>query len=234
MRYPAANIQRQLQGILEPRPAVAAIAVSTDTEHYVVLTLAPLRAVRLFRRASKPLWETRVYVAEPPPKARLQAKAHYAVFDVNRVEALRRSERLVGWLEAGVFEAGVSREILGAIGPSIDRAADAFRAGEVSVAIAALDEAIGIASRLDATQSFLRLYQEAFLMRGLALERIDPARGKQAYRDFIDRCAGLAPYHPETLRAVAWAREAVERLVPIPGEGRARRRQREAREGNGG
>jgi len=118
-----------------------------------------------------------------------------------------------------LFEAGVSREILGAIGPSVDRASHGFRAGDFSGAIAALDEATGIAGRLDATQSFLRLYQEAFLMRGLALERIDPAKGKQAYRDFIERCAGLAPYHPDTLRAVAWAREAVERLVPIPAEG---------------
>jgi hypothetical protein len=234
VRYPAANLQRQLQGLLEPRPAVVATAVSTETEHYVVLTLAPPRAARLVRRRSRALWETRVYVTEPPPKARLQARAHYAVFDANRAKALHRYERLVSCLEARSFEAVISQEILGTIGPSVDRAADAFRGGNFSSAVAALDEAIDIAGRLDATQSFLRLYQEAFLMRGLALERIDPAMGKQAYRDFIERCAGLAPYHPDTLRAVAWAREAVERLVPIPGEGRARRRRGDESEGDGG
>jgi hypothetical protein len=233
MRYPASNLQHQLQGLLEPRPLLAATGVSIGAEHYVVLTLAPPRAARLLRHGTRGLWETRVYASEPPPKARLQARAYYAAFDGSRPEALHRYERLVDRLEAGSFEVETSREILGAIGPSMVRAADAFRGGDFSGAVAALDEAIGIAGRLDATQSFLRLYQEALLMRGLALERIDPAKGKQAYRDLIERCAGLAPCHAETLRAVAWAREAVERLAPIPAGGHTRRRRADANEGNG-
>ena len=224
MRYPASNVQHQLQGLLELRTPLAATVVSTAGAHYVVLTLVPLKAARLFRHGTRALWETRVYVSEPPPKVRLGASAHYAVFDANRTEALLRHGRLVDRLEAGSFEAETGREIVGAIGSSVDRVAEAFRAGDFSGSVTALDETIGVAARLDATQSFLRLYQEAFLMRGLALEWIDVAKGKQAYRDFIDRCARLAPYHPDTLRAVAWARETVERLAPIPGEGRARRR----------
>ena len=224
MRYPASNVQHQLRGLLEPRTPLAASVVSTAGAHYVVLTLAPLAAARLFRHGTRGLWETRVYVSEPPPKVRLAARAHYAVLDANQTEALLRHERLMDRLEAGSFEAETGREIVSAIGSSVDRAAAAFRADDFPGSVTALDETIAIAGRLDATQSFLRLYQEAFLMRGLALERIDAAKGKQAYRDFIDRCALLAPCHPETLRAVAWAREAIERLVPIPGEGRASRR----------
>jgi len=224
MRYPAPNVQRQLQGLLESRSPLAATVVSTAGAHYVVLTLVPLKAVRLFRRGTRALWETRVYISKPPPDVGLAARPEYAVFDENREEALARHERLVARLEGECFEVETGREIARMIGLGVNNAAKAFRAGDFSGAVATLDEVIGIAGRLDATLHFLSLYQEAFLMRGVALECLDGLKGKQAYRDFIALCASLAPCRPDTLRAVAWAREAVERLTPIPDKESAPRR----------
>jgi hypothetical protein len=71
---------------------------------------------------------------------------------------------------------------------------------------------------MDAVHHFLHLYQEVFLMRALALEADDPEAAKAAYREFIALYAGLPSPHPEVLRAVARAREAIERLTPIPGD----------------
>jgi hypothetical protein len=79
---------------------------------------------------------------------------------------------------------------------------------------------------MDPVHHFLHLYAEAFLMRALALEGIDADAAKAAYREFIRLYAALPSPHPDTLRGVARAREAVERLTPTPQEGSARRQGR--------
>jgi hypothetical protein len=53
-------------------------------------------------------------------------------------------------------------------------------------------------------------------MRALVLERSDRMAAKAAYRDLIALYAAYPINHLETLRGVAWAREAVERLTPAP------------------
>jgi len=132
----------------------------------------------------------------------------------------------VARLEAGTFETETSREVLASIRPLMDRGVEAFKAGDHRGAVAAFEEAIRIARRMDAVRCFVHLYQETFLMRALTLECIDPDAAKAAYREFIRLYADLPSHHPDTLRGVAKAREAIERLTPTPHEGSTRRRAR--------
>jgi hypothetical protein len=128
----------------------------------------------------------------------------------------------VARLEQGSFETETARDVLAPIRALMDRGTEAFRAGDPRGAVASLDEAIRMASHMDLLHHFLHLYQEAFLMRGLALECLDPDAAKAAYRDFIHLFAGLPSPHPDTLRGVARAREAIERMAPTPQEGSKR------------
>jgi tetratricopeptide (TPR) repeat protein len=224
MRYPVPNLRVRLQGLRESRKPLASTLVGTDVGHFVVLTLAPPNAARLMGQGPHALWETRVHESDPEVRVGLASAPRYAAFSETEPEALARHEALVARLEAGTFETETAREALAQIRPLMDRGAEAFRAGEHQGAVAAFEEAIRVARRVDAVRHFLHLYQEAFLMRALTLECIDPDAAKAAYREFIQLYADLPSHHPDTLRGVAKAREAVERLTPTPREGSARRR----------
>jgi hypothetical protein len=210
------GIRIQLQKTVESRAPLAATRVVTEAGHFVVLTLIPGNAARLRGRGRQPLWETRVYFSEPPPRIGLGSRPHYVVLDAARDEAAARHELLVGRLEHGSLEPGTSRDILCALRPFLDRAAEAFAAGDAPGALAALDDALRVAGELDGVHSFLHRYVEIYLMRGLALEEIDLPRATAAYRQLIALYADYPSHHPETLRGVARAREAVERLTPVP------------------
>jgi len=224
MRYPVPNIRLKLQAVREPRKSLASTLVATGAGHFVVLTLAPLKAARLMGQGPRALWETRVHESDPEMRVGLGSALRYAAFSATESEALARHEALVARLEAGTFETETAREVLAPIRPLIDRGAKAFKAGDRRGAMAAFDESIHVARQLDAVRHFFHLYQEAFLMRALVLEWFDPDGAKAAYREFIHLYAALPSHHPDTLRGVARAREAVERLTPTPGEGSARRR----------
>jgi hypothetical protein len=224
MRYPVPNIGLKLQGLREPRKPVASTLVGTEAGHFVVLTLAPLRSARVIGRGPRALWETRVHESDAEVRMGLAGAPQYSVVSPSETEALARHEALVARLEAGTFETETAREVLAPIRPLIDRGAEAFKAGEHQGAVAAFEEAIRVARRMDAVRHFLHLYQEAFLMRALTLECLDPDAAKAAYRELIQLYAHLPSHHPDTLRGVAKAREAVERLTPTPREGSARRR----------
>jgi hypothetical protein len=187
--------------------------VGTDTGHFVVLTLAPLKAARLMGQGPYALWEVRVHESDPEVRIGLASVPRYKAFSGTETEALARHEALVGRLEAGTFETGTAQEILGFIRPYIQQAAERFRAGDHRGTVEALDEGIRVAGRVDAVRHFLHLYQEAFFMRALTLESIDRNAAKAAYREFIQLYADLPSHHHDTLRGVAKAREAVERLT---------------------
>jgi len=226
MRYPVPNIRAKLQGLREPRKPLASALVGTDTGHFIVLTLAPLKAVRLMGQGSRVFWETRVHESDPGVRVGLASAPRYASFNTTEAEALARHEALIARLEAGTFETETAQEVLGLVGPFIQQAAERFRAGDHRGAVEALDEGIRVADRVDPVHAFLHLYQEAFLMRAVALERSDPVVAKAAYREFIQLYAELPSHHPDTLRGVARAREAIERLTPTPHGGSARGRVR--------
>jgi hypothetical protein len=209
------DIRVQLQKVLERREPLAATRVVTDADQYVVLTLAPRHAAHLLGRSGSAVWETRLYLAQPP-RFGIGAQSHYVVLDATREDAVARHETLIGRLERGVFDHETSCEILRAICPWTDRAARAFAAADHQATVAALEEALGVAGRLDTVRRFLHLYVEVFLMRALTLELADRDAAKTAYRDFIALHAEHPLGHPETLRGVAWAREAIERLAPVP------------------
>jgi len=225
MRYPVPNIRLKLQGLREPRKSPASTLVETDAGYFVVLTLAPLKAARLMGQGPRALWETRVHESDPV-RVGLGSAPRYAAFSATEAEALARHEPLVARLEAGTFETETSREVLASIRPLMDWGVEAFKAGDHRGAVAAFEEAIRIARRMDAVRCFVHLYQETFLMRALTLECIDPDAAKAAYREFIRLYADLPSHHPDTLRGVAKAREAIERLTPTPHEGSTRRRAR--------
>lgn len=218
MRYPVPNIRLLVRAIRESRTPAAATFVVADAGQFTVLTLAPLKRSRLLGKGREALWETRVHAAESPDHPGLGAMARYAVLDSDQKEALARHDSLVSRLEAGSFDAETAREVLASIHPLLDRGAEAFKKGDLRGTMAALEEAIGVPSRMDATFAFLHLYQEAYLMRALMLEQIDPEAAKQAYREFVSLYAGHPSHHPDTLRGVARARKAVERLTPGPNE----------------
>ena len=215
MRSSIPDIRVQLQKVLERRESLAATRVVTDVDQYVVLTLAPRRTARLLGRSGSAAWETRLYLAQPP-RFGIGAQSHYVVLDATRADAVARHETLVGRLERGVFDHETSCEILRAIHPCTDRAARAFAADDSRATLAALEEALGVAGRLDAVRRFLHLYVEVFLMRALTLELVDRDAAKAAYQALIALYADRPLNHPDTLRGVAWAREAIERLAPVP------------------
>jgi hypothetical protein len=216
MRYAATNVERYLRGHRERRQAIASMAVAGPQGHFVVITLAPFPGGRLVRWVLPVAWETQAYESEGPPRHRLGTRPHYAAMDAERSDALARHERLLARLEAGTFEAETGRDVLRPVVPAVGAAARAYERGDAPGALRALEEAIRCASRLDVTQRFFHLYQEAYLMRALILEAVAPDRGTEAYRDFIAVCAGLAERQPATWQAMAWARAAVERLTPYP------------------
>jgi hypothetical protein len=88
--------------------------------------------------------------------------------------------------------------------------------GDARAAAASPEAALHVAGRLDRALRFLHLYAEMFLMQALAIERNDTLAATVAYRELIALHAGYPLHHPDTLRAVARAREAVERLTPVP------------------
>jgi hypothetical protein len=224
MRYPVPNIRLKVQGLREPRKPLASTLVGTDVGHFVVLTLAPLKAARLMGRGPHALWETRVHESDAEVRVGLGSAPRYAAFSGTETEALARHETLVARLEAGTFETETAREVLAPIRPLMDRGAEAFKAGDHRGAVAAFEQAIRIARRMDAVRHFLHLYQEVFLMRALTLECLDPDAAKAAYRELIQLYAHLPSHHPDALRGVAKAREAVERLTPTPPGGSTWRR----------
>jgi hypothetical protein len=136
--------------------------------------------------------------------------------DTDRDAALLRHETLLRHLERGGFPQETSREILQAIHPPVAQAIQAFRDGDPRAAAAALEEGLRTAGRLDLVRRFLHLYDEIFLMRALVIEKSDTLSATAANRELIALRAEHPLHHPDTLRAVARAREAVERLTPVP------------------
>ena len=215
MRYPVPTIRDQLRRLLEHREPLAATRMVTDPDQYVVLTLAPPHAARVFGRGRPAIWETRVYIAQAPSFG-IGAEPHYVALDGRRDDALARHETLLRRLESASFAQATSRELLQAIRPFLERAGQAYAGRDTRTTLAALEEALGVAGRLDAIRRFLHCYVEVFLMRGLTLEHADQEGAKAAYRELIALHADHPLHHPETLRCVAWARAAVERLTPVP------------------
>jgi hypothetical protein len=138
------------------------------------------------------------------------------VLDATRANAVARRETFVDRLASGLFNHETSHEVLRTIGLWTDRAARVSEADDSRATVAALEEARGVAGRLDAIRPFHHLYVEVFLMRVLMLELADHDATKAAYRDLIALHADHPLGQPETLRGVAWARGAIERLVPVP------------------
>ena len=224
MRHPVPNIRLKLQGVRELRKPLASTLVETESGHFVVLTLAPLRAARLMRQGLHALWEARVHESDPEVRVGLGSAPLYVTFSATETEAWERHETLTVRLEAGIFETETGWEVLAPIRRLMDRGADAFKKGDHQGAVAVFEEVIRLGRRLDAVRHFLHLYQEAFLMRALALECDDQEAAKAASREFIQLYADSPSHHPETLRGVAKAREAIERLTPTPQGGATRRR----------
>lgn len=215
MRYPAPSVREQLRKLLEARAPLAATRVATDEGQYVVLTLAPRAASRLRDRSGSALWETRLYTVQPPGFG-IGTQPHYAVLDADRAAALARHEILLRRLECGSFPHESSREILQAVRPSVAHATHALRAGDHRAAVAALEAALRVASRLDLIRRFLHIYAEIFLMRALVFEKMGAGTAVAAYQELIALHAEHPLHHPDTLRAVSKAREGVERLNPVP------------------
>lgn len=215
MRHPVPTIREQLRKLLESRAPLAATRLATYPDEYVVLTLAPQTAARLRDRGGSAIWETKVYVVRPPSFG-IGIESHYAVLDTDRGAALVRHETLLRRLERGDFSQETSREILQAIRPAVARARQLLHDGDSRAAVAALEAALQVIGRLDTIRRFLHLYAEIFLMRALAIEKSDPGAAAAAYRELIALHAEHPLHHPDTLRAVARARVAVERLTPVP------------------
>lgn len=215
MRHAVPTIREQLRKLLESRAPLAATRVATDGDHYVVLTLAPRTTSRLAGRSGSVTWETRLYSVQRPGFG-VGTQPVYAALDEHREAALARHETLLRRLESGTFPQATSREILQAIRPSVARAAQALRDGNPRAAAASLEAALHVSGRLDLIRRFLHLYAEIFLMRALAIESTDADAAVAAYRDLIALHAEHPLHHPDTLHTVARAREAVERLTPIP------------------
>jgi hypothetical protein len=215
MRHLVPTIREQLRKLLESRAPLAATRLATHPDAYVVLTLAPHTAARLLDRGGSAIWETKVYVVRPP-RFGIGTEPHYAVLDTDRDAALVRHETLLRRLERGHFPEETSREILQAIRPGVARARQMFHDGDSRAAVTALTAALDAAGRLDLVRRFLHLYVEIFLMRALAIEKRDAFAATVAYRELIALYAEYPLHHPDTLRAVARAREAVERLTPVP------------------
>ena len=221
---PVPDIHLKLRGIHEPRKPLASTLVVTAGGQFLVLTLAPLRTARLMGQGPRALSETRVYAYDLNTRLGLGSRPRYAVYSEREDDALARHASFVARLEGETFEAETARDVLEALSPIRQRATERFRAGNHREALASLEEALRVAGRMDAVHHFLHLYQEVFLMRALVLEGDDPEAAKAAYREFIALYAGLPSPHPEVQRAVARAREAVERLTPVPAQARARDR----------
>ena len=221
---PVPDIHLKLRGIREPRKPLASTLLVTASGQFVVLTLAPLKTARLMGQGPRALWETRVYAFDLKTSVGLGSAPRYAACSEREDEALARHETLVARLEAGTFETDTARDVLEPIYPLVERAMERFQVGDPREARATLEEALRVAERVDAVHHFLHLYQEVFLMRALVLECDDPEAAKAAYRKFIALYAGLPSPHPEVLRAVARAREAIERLTPIPDNSSSRHR----------
>jgi len=66
------------------------------------------------------------------------------------------------------------------------------------------------------TNRAARAFPAADHMRAVTLELADRDAAKTAYRELIALYADRPLNHPETLRGVAWAQEAIERLTPVP------------------
>ncbi len=221
-RSPVSDIHPKLRGIHEPRKSLASTLLVTASGQFVVLTLAPLKTARLLGQGARALWETRVYAFDLETRVGLGSAPRYAAFKEREDAALMHHEMLVTRLEAGTFEIDTARDVLGPIYPLVERVMERFQVGDPREASAALEEALRVARRVDAVHHFLHLYQEVFLMRALVLECGDPEAAKSAYREFIALYAGLPSPQPEVLCAVSKAREAIERLTPVPPQARAR------------
>lgn len=215
MRHAVPTIREQLRKLLESRAPLAATRLAIRADQYVVVTLSPRKTARLRDRGESATWETKVYAAQPPSFG-IGTQPHYAVLDADRDAALARHETLLRRLENGNFPQETSREILHAIRPSVAHATQALRVGDRSAATASLKAALHAAGRLDLACRFLHLYAEIYLMRALAMEMGNVTAATAAYREFIALHAEHPLHHPDTLHAVAHAREAVERLTPGP------------------
>jgi hypothetical protein len=215
MRYPVPTIREQLRRLMESRALLAATRVATGTDEYVVLTLVPPAAVRFRDRSGSAIWESRVHIVQPPGFG-VGTQPHYAVLDADREAALARHETLLRRLERGDFPQDTSREILRAIRPSVAHATQVLRDGDPRAAAAALGAALHAAGRLDLGRRFLHLYAEIYLMRALAMEKGNVTGATAAYRELIALHAEHPLHHPDTLHAVAQARDSIERLTPVP------------------
>ena len=154
MRYPVPAIRDQPRRLLELREPLAATRLVTEPGQYVVLTLAPRHATRLFGKRGSAIWETRVYLAQAPSFG-IGAQPDYVVLDPTWEEALAWYENLLWRLESASFAQATSREILQAIRPSIERAGRAFAGGDTETTVAALEEAVRVTGRLDAARRSL-------------------------------------------------------------------------------
>ena len=196
-------------------PVLAATLVRRGDRGHLVLTLAlPWweRIVR-WRRGEPPARaEQRVFRsgAEAETSGRLPIAT--AIFR-DRQEALAEHGRVVEELTVGDYERRLVREFLTTLAPMLDTAAAAVARGDLAAAVAGYDHALAWCQAWDPGRAFFAAYQDLYLLRAAALERLDPQQGCAAYRAFIALYARLDRPDAQTMQAAAAARRAVERLA---------------------
>ena len=196
-------------------PVVRATLVRRGERGHLLLTLVLpwwARIVR-WRRGEPPARaEQRVFRSGAEAETRGRPPIATARFR-DRQQALAEHGRLVQALVAGDYEARLVHAFLAMLAPLLEGAAAAAARGDLAAAVASYDDAIARCRAWDPGQAFFTAYQDLYLLRAAALERLDPQRGCEAYRAFIALYARLEYPEAQTIQAAAVARRAVERLA---------------------
>lgn len=130
-----------------------------------------------------------------------------------RQQALAEHEKVVEALIVGDYERRLVASFLTTLAPLLESAAEAVARGDLAEAVASYDRALARCQSWDPGKAFFVAYQDLYLLRAAALERVDPRQGCEAYRRFIAHYASVDYPEVQTIEAVAAARRAVERLA---------------------
>ena len=154
----------------------------------------------------------RVFRCGPNAETWGRAPIATATFSRRR-QALAAHERVVDALHAGDYERRFVASFLTTLALLLEGAAAAAARGDLAEAVAGYDQALSRCQTWDPGKVFFVAYQDIYLLRAAALERVDPRQGCEAYRRFIALYASLDRPEAETMEAAAAARRAVERLA---------------------
>lgn len=130
-----------------------------------------------------------------------------------RQQALAEHEKVVEALVVGDYERYFVASFLTTLAPLLESAAEAVARGDLAEAVGSYDRALTRCQSWDPGKAFFVAYQDLYLLRAAALERVDPRQGCEAYRRFIAHYASVDYPEVQTIEAVAAARRAVERLA---------------------